>query len=483
MNYTKHIIKHSLIYGGGESLIRLANFLLIPIYTRYLVPDEYGILQLLIITANLVAIVLELGIGSAIFKSILYSGHTNENATYSTAFYFTLLTSLIGILPLLMYRNELTTLIVGSDEHALALSLLVASIFFRNFAIIPFAKLRIEDRSVTYVVIAFVKFFIQIALNIYFVVVLGQGILGISMAQFISSFVLIFVFIYIIMGNLRLSFSRFILKDMLEFGLPLVPGALALFVINMSNRYFLKHYSSVEQVALFSLGYYVGLIINVLVFAFQRVWAAAMFKIAKEDDAHRIFAKNFTYFILVLSSVTFILSVFSWEIIGLMTTEKYYDSFRVVPFMCLSFLFYGVYFYMSYGMNIKKMTRYQPVIIGISAGLNLLLNFFLIPRYSMLGAAAANTISFALMGVLAGVVSNRFYTVRIELKRLLFMAFIFTILFLLGFTIHFDSTLLTLSYKLLLCVIALMAFLKTNFFTRDEKKIIRRVVFFRRGNA
>jgi len=423
------------------------------------------------------AIVFELGIGSAIFKSILYNDDIDEDATYSTAFYFTIITSLGGMLPFLLYRKEVSFLIIGSHEYSLAFCLLIFSVFFRTFSIIPFAKLRIEDRSVTYVILALLKFLLQIGLNIYFVVVLRQGILGISWAYFLSSFILILAFLYIIKPNLHISFSTAILKDMLDYGLPLVPGALALFIMNMSNRYFLKHYSSVEQVALFSLGYYIGLIVNLMVYAFQRVWASLMFKIAKEEDAQRIFAQNFTYFVLILGFTSLVLSIFSREIVGLLTTEEYFDSYKVVPYICLSFLFYGIYFYLSYGMNIKKMTRYQPVIIGISASLNLLLNFVLIPKYSMLGAAAASAISFALMGVLAGIISGRFYPVSLEVKRLVCIAVIIPMVFICGFYVRFDSAWMTMSLKLIFVIAAMVLFFITNFFSTEEKNRMRRLIF------
>jgi O-antigen/teichoic acid export membrane protein len=476
MKYTRHLVKHSLIYGSGESLIRLASFLLIPVYTRYLIPNEYGTLQLLIITSNLVATVLELGMGSAIFKAVLYGADADERTTYSTAFYFTLLASFTGIFPLLFFREELLGMIVGSRDCELAFAVLILSVFFRSFSIIPFARLRIEDRSGTYVAIALVKFILQIALNIYFVVVLRQGILGISLAQLISSLVLMVVFIRIMSGSLRISFSTVVLKDMLEYGLPLVPGAVALFVMNMSNRYFLKHYSSVEDVALYSLGYYVALIVHIIVYAFQRVWASAMFKIAKEKEPRRIFAQNFTYLILVLSSVTLLLSIFSREIVLLMSTREYLDSYRVVPFLSLSFLFYGVYFYLSYGMNIKKMTRYQPMIIGVSAGLNLLLNIVLIPRYGMLGAAVANTSAFVLMGVLAGMVSNRFYPVSVEVGRLTHIGIVFALVLPAGLYISFDSVLLAVISKSILLVLAGVILFVTGFFTPGERARFRRAL-------
>lgn len=416
---SSHLLKHSLIYGLGEMLNKAFGFVLIPVYTRHLTTDDYGILQLLLLSSNIFVVMLQMGLGSAIFKFILYNEKVNLSTAYSTAFSLIVVCSTLLTLPVLFIPRILSELLTGSPEHALIIQILALSMIFRNFAIIPLAKLRIEEKSTHYSILSSSKFLLQLIMTLVFVIHLQKGIQGIIMAEMITSLLFCIVFMMVIFPSLRLTFSLSYVKDMLRFGLPLVPAALAMFILNMSDRYFLRYYGTLEDVGLYSLGYRFAMIMSLIVSAFQQAWGAGMFKIANEPIAKEIFAKGFTHFVLLLSFVGLAVSIFAKDILSVMATERFLAGYKIVPFVLFAYLFFGIYYYTSAGLNITKKTKYQPIVVGMAAALNIGLNYALIPHYGMVGAAAATLISFIFMAATITNIAQRFYYVHFEVTRVI----------------------------------------------------------------
>ena len=363
---SKELIKHSIIYGSGDILQRMLAFFLLPVYTRFLSPEEYGVLQLLVITSSLILVIVQLGLGSAIFKSILYNKEADKKTIISTSFYFLTATSFFILAVLFFNSGLLSKIILNSLDYSGFFKIILLSIFFNTISVIPLAYLRIEDASLKFSILIFCKFTLQLLLNIFFVIILKKGIAGVIIAELLASFSFSVVLVGLLFKNLRLVFSKNELKDMLGFGLPLAPAGLAMFVLTMSDRYFLNYFVSLDQVGIYSVGYRVGMVIAVLVGAFQKAWPSVMFNIAKIDRAKEVFAKNFIYFMFVLLFFSLGLSLFAKEILSLIVTPTFTGAYRIIPLIAVAFLCYGVYFYTAIGMNLKKKTYYQPIIVGIS---------------------------------------------------------------------------------------------------------------------
>ena len=475
-NPSKELLKHSLIYGTSDLLNKIVAFFLLPIYTRYLSPSEYGILQILVITSNLVTIIVQMGLGSAIFKSVLYNEGANKKVIINTSFYFLIASSFLVLLPIWLNAAQICKLILGSSEHTKFFRIILVTIFFNTFSIIPLAKLRIEDASFKFSVLICSKFFLQLLMNIYFVVWLKKGIEGIIIAEAINAFIFSFVFTATLFNKLGFIFSFKELKDMLEFGLPLVPAALAMFILTMSDRYFLKYFSDLEQVGLYSVGYRFGMIVGLLVGAFQKAWPSVMFNIAKEKNARQIFSKNFTYLLFVLFFVSLCLSVFSKDIIKLITTERFLPAFQVIPLISLSFLCYGIYYYTAIGMNLKKKTFYQPLAVGSAAMINLFLNYVLIPKWGTMGAASSTFVSFLLMATVANKISLHFYHVTYQYKRILMMVLTFAVIWGISGVVSIPNILISILFKILLLCGYPVLLLGIGFFDKEEKEKIEYIL-------
>ncbi|MBN2200619.1 polysaccharide biosynthesis C-terminal domain-containing protein [bacterium] len=424
-NYTKKIVQHSLIFGSGEILSRLVGFILIPLYTHYLPQDRYGALQIFLITSNLIGILLQMGIGSAIFKSVIYDKNRDNRIKYSTALNFLLLSGLAAITVFQLLSSRLSILLFQSAEYQTEIRIILATVFFRNISVIPLSKLRIEGKTPTYSLLSFFRFMVQLGLNILFVAKLGYGIRGILTAELIAYAAFIPLYFGILRKQYEFRMHLAELKEVLHFGVPLIPAAVSMFLLNMSSQYFLQHYSGLENVAIYALAYRFAMIISLMVAAFQFTWASQMFEIAREENARDIFSKNFTRFYGAITLVCILLNLLVRPLIRTMATPEYLEAARIVPILNLSYLFFGVFYYSSIGINLKKKTVYQSLYAVIGAIVNLGLNLWMVPRHGVMGAAAANAISFFVMAALTLIKSERLYPIGYQKKRILLISAVY----------------------------------------------------------
>jgi len=289
----KQLGKHSLVYGLGSMLAKLLAFLLLPLYTRYLTPADYGIYSLLIITSAVAGILMQLGFGSALFREVIYQ-ESEESTVISTSLYFLLAEVALFLTLLLIASSHLSGLIFGTPDYAYLLRLTFIGAALGVLDVLMMAKLRIHTKSTLFAALTVTKLLVAIALNILFIVVLRRGVEGLVMTNLIQAAFSACVSLAILAGDLRPTFSMPILQRLLSFGVPLIPFGLSTQVLTYADRYFLKHFSTATEVGLYSLGYNIGMVLNLLVSAVQLAWPAQMFAIAKQPNAEKQIARILT---------------------------------------------------------------------------------------------------------------------------------------------------------------------------------------------
>lgn len=471
----KQLTKHSIIYGLGGLLTRLIGVLLLPIYTRLLTPGDYGDYSLLTITATIIITIAQVGVGSALFREIIYK-ETDENEAISTAFYFLLITSTLLFLLLNAFTPQLSQLIFQTAEYATLLSLTILTGLLSNIDMIALAKLRIHQKSKLFATITVVKFAIGIILNIYYIVILRMGVQGLVFAGLIQASISAFVALIIIAGNLRLKFAQDILARLLIFGLPLIPYGLSRLVLTYADRYFLQYYTSSAEVGIYSLGYRIGSLIYLIVSAIQLAWPANMYTIAKQPDPERSLAKILTYYVGVLGGIALALSVLAKEFLVILTTPAFYTAYKVVPFIVISYLLYGVVFMTNSGLETRNKISLMTPAILISAGINLGLNFLLIPNYGMLGAAWATLLSYTVLVVGILIVNLRIWYIPYEYTRLAKYALTWLGIYTVSTYIESPYLWLDISLKIALLLVFPLILWILRFFTPEEINAARSTI-------
>jgi O-antigen/teichoic acid export membrane protein len=423
--------QHSIIYGFGVVVSQVVGFFLIPLYTRYLTPSDYGALEIFTATTSVLSVVFVLGLTTALFRSYyLHEDEAKKKAAVSTAFLFLTATSAVLTLLLIGLSGSFSTLLFHSGEYTFYFRIIFLTLFCNTGVAIGLAVFRAREEPTRYALVTVSQVVISIALNILFVIVLHKGVLGILEATLIAAAILYLSLIVTLIKRAGFSFSRDELKRMLAFGLPLVPAGLSAWILTLADRYFLQFLSTPEQLGLYSLGYKFGLVISgLLVAPFLTAWAPFAFSIFKEKTAKQVYSRAFTYFVLVAMLAALALSVLSREVLAIMATPAFHDAYKVIPLIALSYVLYGCFQLLGVGLGLMAKTRYSALIVTVAAILNLGLNYLLIPDYGMMGAAWATLISYLVLAVLSFVVSRRFYAVNYEWGRVAKICIAFGVIF------------------------------------------------------
>ena len=411
--------KNLAIYGAGDVAIQALNFLLLPLYVRYLSETDYGIIALLAAVEAPAKLLFRWGVDGAFMR--FWYDCEDERARQklaSTLFFFmlavngVLLAVACGIAPFI--SGEL----FDHPGYTTALQLVLLNTFAIGFTFIPFHVLRIQNKAAQYSWLALARSVATLVGRLVLIVGFNLGVMGIVYTDLAVTLVLTILLLGWFAPLIRLTFSRDILRTSLSFGLPRVPHGLALQAMSVADRFILQKFRTTAEIGLYSMGVSFGLLPKIALAAFESAWAPFYYETSREPDARRVFSTVATYGIAMLALMTAGLSAIARDLLDVMTGGRFVDAAPVVTWTAVGVLFYGVYLLTSIGLNITKNTRYYPVSTAVGAAVNVGLNLALIPPYGMLGAAWANAAAYAVQSGIAFHFSQRFYRIDYEHGRI-----------------------------------------------------------------
>jgi O-antigen/teichoic acid export membrane protein len=416
----KRLGKHSAIYGLGGLVSRILAVLLLPLYTRYLSPSDYGKVETLIALTTVIGIALRMGIHSAFFRFYFDSKDAaDRRRVVRTSFWFTMAMATAGLIGGLLLAAPLSDALFGSSED----SELVIAAFVGLWAGMNYEQLtslfRVEERSVAFVSASLANILLTIGSTLLLVVVLDQGPIGVIVGNFTGTLIVYAVLLGYRREQLGLEFDRGLLREMNHFGIPLVPTALFLWVTNFSDRLFLVRLADTTEVGLYSVGVRIASALVLLLTAFRLAWPAFAYSIDDDHEAKRTYAFVLTYLVALTTWVATGLALLSPWIVDWIAAPAFAESSRVVGPLAFSTVAFAAYIVVAIGVGRSKRTQFNWIVTGAAALVNIALNLLLIPSYGMMGAAIATVAAYSTM--FAGMVwwSQRIYPVPYQWRRVL----------------------------------------------------------------
>jgi O-antigen/teichoic acid export membrane protein len=415
----KALFRNSALYGLGDASTSLVSLLLLRIYTKYLSPEDYGIIAMLLTIEALAKILFRWGVDTAFMR--MYYDCADAPARQrlaSTIFFFLLAVNGTLVALGVLVSGWLSVHLFGTGRHALLVALMIANTFIAGFYFIPLQALRIAEKPATFSALTFSRSAATLIARLIFVVGTGMGVLGVVMADTVVTAIFTLVMTRWFAPLIRPVFSRDLLKDALGFGLPRIPHSVAHQVIGVADRYFLNAYASLRDVGLYSIGATFGLALKLFLSAFEFAWTPFFLGVMKEPDAKTIYSKVSTYVVAVLSILVAILCAVATDLIRLATTPEFHSAAVVTPWIALGVMFQGLYLVGSIGLIITRRTTRYPLATGVAAAASLAANYYLIPRFGLMGAAWSQPIAYGTLTAVTVAFSLRAYPIPYEWSRL-----------------------------------------------------------------
>jgi O-antigen/teichoic acid export membrane protein len=410
--------KHSAIYGLGGLVSRILAVLLLPLYTRYLSPSDYGKVETLIALTTVIGIVLRMGIHAAFFRFYFDSAEPeHRRLVLRTSFWFTMAMGTAGLVAGLLLSAPIADALFGSSDD----SELVMASFVGLWAGMNYEQLtslfRVEERSVAFVSASLANILLTIGATLILVVALDQGPIGVIVGNFTGTLLVYAALVGYRREQLGLQFDRSLLREMNRFGVPLIPTALFLWVTNFSDRLFLVRLADTTEVGLYSVGVRIASAMVLLLTAFRLAWPAFAYSIEDEREAKRTYAYVLTYLVVLTTWVAAGLALLSPWIVSWIAAPAFDESSRVVGPLAFAAVAFGAYIVVAIGVGRARRTQFNWVVTGAAAAVNVALNLLLIPPYGMMGAAVATIAAYATMFAGMAWWAQRIYPVPYQWRR------------------------------------------------------------------
>ena len=419
MNPLKKLASQTAIYGLSSVVGRLLNYLLVPLYTRYFLPAEYGVVTELYAYVAFLVVILTYGMETAFFR---FSKKEETTKVYSTTLISLLISSVVFV-GLIFLNSSAISQWMGYANHPEYIQFFALIIGMDAVASISFAKLREQDKAVRFAFIRIVNIMVNIGLNLYFIVYQEYGIAYIFIANLVAS-VITLAMLFPEMISSSWVFDKKLWKKMMIYALPLLIAGLAGMTNETIDRILLKHLLPNTDMAASELGLYgafykLSIIMILFIQTFRFAAEPFFFAQEKEGNSRKIYADVMKYFTIIMAIIFLGVTIFYDVIKGFLGSE-YHDErgFLVVSILLLANLFLGIYYNLSIWYKLTEKTKYGAYLSIFGAVITLSLNFTLIPVLGFVGCAWATLVCYFSMTVASYYLGKRHFSVPYQVKRI-----------------------------------------------------------------
>lgn len=476
MGYLKKLAGQTAIYGLSSVVPRLLNYMLVPLYTRVFLPEEYGIVTELYAYLGFLLVFLTFGFETGYFRFATKAEDTNK--VYSSAFYFLLITSVLFATTLYLVSNNISTYLgyAGHPEYIYLLAIVIA---IDSFCAIPFARLRLLNRPIMFSTIKIINVLINVFLNFFFLKICPNydfplksllfdpdlGITYIFISNLVSS-LFVMVMLFFVSGTVPARFTLSHIKTIFVYSFPLLISGLGGTTNESFDRIFIKYLIGEENNPLYQLGIYganVKLAVLMVLFIQMYRYAAEPFFFAHADkkDSPIIYSSMMKYFLVFTLLIFLGVGLFT-DIFVILIGKDFREGLNVVPILLLANLFYGIFFNLSIWYKVTNKTWYGIYYTFAGALVTVTLNILLIPVIGYYGAAVARLGCYILMCALCFYGGQKNYYIPYQTKRLLTYLFTALTIFAAGYFLHINSLVLSFIFRILLLALFVLVFLRVE---------------------
>lgn len=428
----RDLLKEGGLYTAANLLTKGVSLLLIPFYSDYFTQAEYGILAMLGIAGALSAAIFSFQIyqGVGRFISEKDTPLTTQQKIGSTGFWFTVLSYGVFILLAFLFRDQVITLL-SEDER-----IKTSTYNWCLFAIAlngAFNALSVQLKFLRKTKAFSISTFLHAILNIAFILLFALGfdyrIDSVYMASIAVTPFLLLLQVYYLKDHLILYLGKTELKKLMRFSAPLIPASLAYLVLNFTDRVFIKELSgSLAQVGIYDMAFKFSALLSLIILSFQSALAPIIYEQHKLDETPQKLGRILRLFIGIGTLGCLCLALFSYETLYIFTQPEYYEAYTLMPLFYLSVLITGLGMF-SPGLHLKDKTRMIPLIVLMTALLNVALNFWLLPLMGLVGAALATLISTAFNNATLFFFSQKLYPIPVTQKKVFMVLIVFLLIY------------------------------------------------------
>lgn len=405
------LARDTVIYGSSTLLVRGIQIVLIPVYTRLLGSNEYGIVEMVAVLGALVNLTVALEISQGVARHLADVTKGVERRSYaSTAVLFSACAYAMFTLSAWVLAAPLAQLLFDSDQWASALRVAVTALAVNGVFVLLQDLLRWQLRPGSYAAASIAYAIASAGIGIYLVAVVGFGVAGVFWGQLAGAVVGALVAAPALGDLVGVTFDRGRLRRMLLYSAPLVLSSAAVFANLFIDRIAVKEFLGIGELGVYGVAARFASVVALLTVGIQAALTPLVFRNFRDPAIKTLLARAFRYYCAGMVPVIGFLSLFSGEILYIFTGPEFHAGRKVLPVLALAALFVNLYIFFP-GLFLVKRTGLVAAINIAAAGLNLLLNLLFVPSVGTIAAALAAAISTATAFGSLAILGQRHYAV------------------------------------------------------------------------
>lgn len=446
MNKLKLFLGNFLVYGFGGIINKLIPFIMVPVVTRLMPNSSYfGINDMSVTIISFGSALAVMGMNDAMYRMFFEKDDIEyKKSICSTAFAFTIANSLIVFVIMLLCRDFIAKKFFGNTEYSYLIYInAVAAIAGATNSIVS-TPTRMQNKRKVFLVMNILSPVLSYAISIS-LLLKGYYIIALPIAAMLSN-----IFNELIFGSINRKWFNLkkvnfdYLRQLLKIGVPLLPNFLIYWVFNSSDKLMITNLIDTEATGIYSIGAKLGHASQLIYTAFSGGWQFFAFSTMKEKNQVKSNSMIFEY----LGVVSFICSMFVFAlakpIYNILFTEDYVKGYIVSPYLFLAPLLQMLFQVVCNQFLVVKKTWYNLFILLGGVPINIFLNFFLIRKIGIEGAAIATLTGYIVSNIVAIIVLLRMKLVAISYRFIFITALMVGFIFFWRFVIKDNILLSTL---------------------------------------
>jgi len=415
------LINDYALYAICNQLQRGLALLLLPVYTAYFTKGEFGAMEQIYQTVMVLVLVTSLGLPQGLVRGFYLHSESEDDRRKMVGALITFLAPLtLCVGALIFWQYEwIAGILLRGQGRPLWIQLAVAFYFSLILQQLPLQLYKTLKQTKPYVFWSMLTFLLVATGNIYFIVVLGWGLTGMIFANVLGFGGTGILLCGAIHKQICWNFEWRRLAPLFAFGLPMLPAMLCRKILEISDRYMIPYYHNLDELGLYVMGAKIAAILDaVLLVPFLYAWQPFFYSLSNDPKAPHVFARITHYLFLGLCFAFLSIEVAGPWILTFVGHGKFDAAQPVMRWLVLSILFNGIQYCISPGIHICKKLTQELMMMVMAAGLNLLLNWALIPSYKGVGAAVATMVAYFFYLAATFVLSQRYYHVDYPWPRM-----------------------------------------------------------------
>jgi len=403
--------------------------MLLPIFTNYLSPKDYGIVSYVNSILLFVTVISALSLNTFFLRHYheFEDKHAKGTAVWTISSFILGFNAVITAVSFFVGPWIISATHVQVDFYPFFALALVYN-WLEVISIIPLALYRIQEKALAFVTVNVLRTLLQFIAVYVLIVYMKEGVLGSFYGRVIVNGVFFFIFLTIVLKNSRFNFKSKLLISGLRFSLPLLPGAFSYLLLGMSDRLIMERFLSLADIGIFSIAYTIAFSITVAIQGGYRAFEPVIFRTYGSEGFNATIKKVNSFFMSAVLVLGLGISLFSQEVIYLMANERYKNAYFYIPGLVIGFCFNAQNLLYNTILTAERRTPLVAKATMIGAVVCIVANLLLIPYLGIWGAVVGNLISFMVMNLFCELFVGKANTYKLELFLSVLIIFFISII-------------------------------------------------------